>query len=128
LCTEVAAINYNASPTEVCLFDCALMDPPFLFNGLSVIQAASAHAAPDAVIGVEFTGGFPPISLLLTDISAVIPIQNLPVSTAQAPGALPGMFDAIIVDRYGCEGRAASGAGFEPVSREIVVPYTICED
>jgi hypothetical protein len=55
------------------------------------------------------------MKLLLEDVSQSEPDQVLAITAAQAHSILHGLFQAVIIDRYGCEGRTAGASGYVPV-------------
>jgi len=152
-CADILATNFDANPSEPCVFHCEELPSPLSLTALTLGQIPSAPDAIEGTLNIEYHGGHgDSLAWQATIVDVQPPYDTLKFPLSSTIGPIPpSLYRICLNDGYGCASsmRADSSffqshdasllmtpgpsAGFEIIQPSdstfvrFAIPYTICD-
>ena len=102
-CSDETAFNYDFVPTEACVYTCAEISDPLIFESITLLSVPTGPDANDGEVSITYSGSKGPYSLVLADMFGVADSVFLDVDT-ELNMVPAGAWTVPLQDRNGCEG------------------------
>lgn len=154
VCSDPLAFNFEANPSEPCVFRCDDLETPLVFHGIQLLQIPEGPDNPEGQIELLYEGGTgDSLTWMVTLIDLMPPYTEMHQPLASVVGSLSAsMYSIHITDGYGCRGTLGeepAGGAYDDINRpsapdaipehfgviqrsqptqlRFAIPHTICD-